>query len=319
MKQSRKCGWAHSATAAAVMLVSAAAYGQQTAPDQYSGVSKPPADDTIVANADTQPPAQPATQPAAMKPSPATPAPAAAPPVAAPPPASNAPSAYNPDNDIVSSVPAEDSAIAPTQQLQTRNPDAGIVSYVPSSANQLPEGTNIRVRMAEGLSTRETAVGSPFKAEVTTAVFKDGRIIIPPGSLLKGRVVGVRQGHHFSGAATLHLRPDMILLPDGTAYHLYAQVVQSKAPGTRTDSEGGIQPSSHWKKDSVEYGAAAGAGAVVGAQLAGPHGALIGAGIGAGVVTAHLLMKHPDAVVVPEGSIVTFSLSEPMELTPTRN
>lgn len=317
MKQFRKCGWAHSATAAAVMLVSAAAYGQQAAPDQYSGVAKPPSDDTIVANADMQP----AAQPAAAKPSPSTPAAA---PAVAPPPATCAPPAtsnntYNPDNDIVSSVPAQGGPITPTAQLQTRNPDAGIVTYVPSPANQLPEGTNIRVRMTQGISTRETTAGTEFKAEVTTAVFKDGRIIVPPGSMLKGRVVSVRQGHHFTGAATLHLRPDMILLPDGTAYHLYARVIQSQAPGTRTDSEGGIEPSSHWKKNAVEYGAGAGVGAVVGAQLAGPHGAIIGAGIGAGVVTAHLLTQHPDAAVVPEGSIVTFSLSEPMELTPTRN
>lgn len=317
MKQLRKYGWAHSATAAAVMLVSAAAYGQQAAPDQYSGVSKPPSDDTIVANADMQP----AAQPAVAKPSPATPAvatpvaPAATP--AVPPAAGN--NAFNPDDDIVSSVPAQDAPITPTAQLQTRNPDAGIVTYIPSSANELAEGTNIRVRMTTPLSTRDTTAGSEFKGEVTTAVFKDGRIIIPPGSVLKGRVVSVRQGHHFTGAATLHLRPDMILLPDGTAYHLYAQVIQSQAPGTRTDSEGGIEPSSHWKKDTVEYGAAVGVGAVVGAQLAGPHGALVGMGVGAGVVTAHLLMKHPDAAIVPEGSVVTFSLSEPMELTPTRN
>jgi hypothetical protein len=313
---------------AAALTIAGAAYGQQAtqqtqqpSPDPYQGVSQPPPDDTIVASQDAPP--------AAVKPSPATPmaaaAPAPAPVYTAPPPATaSSNKAFNPDDDIVSSVPAQtpgqyDGPAASDATLQTRDPDAGIVSVVLSPANELPEGTNVRVRLTERLSTKDTEVGSPFRGEVTTAVFKDGRIIIPPGSILKGRVVGVRQGHHFTGAATLHLRPDMIVLPDGTAYHLYAQVIQSKAPGTRTDSEGGIQPSSQWKKDTAEYGVGIGAGAIAGAHFAGPHGALIGAGIGATVITAHLLTQHPAAAVLPPGSVVTFSLSEPMELTPTRN
>jgi len=321
--------WTPRIVVAVALAIAGTAHAQQTpqqTADPYQGVSQPPPDDTIVASPDA------AAQPPAAKPSPATPAPAPRYTAPAPPPPvatrSAAPNnANDQDYDIVTSVPSQassqnqqyDDSPASAAALESRNPDAGIVTSVSSPASELPEGTNVRVRLTERLSTRETAVGSPFRAEVTTAVFKDGRIIIPPGSILKGRVVGVRQGHHFTGAATIRLRPDMVILPDGTAYHLYAQVVQSKAPGTRTDSEGGIQPSSHWKKDTAEYGVGAGTGALVGGRLAGPQGALIGAGIGATLVTAHLLMQHPAAAVLPSGSVVTFSLSEPMELTPTRN
>jgi hypothetical protein len=326
MKQLRNA-WTPRILVAATLTLAGAAYAQQApAPDPYQGVSQPPPDDSIVAT--PEPPPYPAP---AAKPSPAVPArsaqPAAAPvyTASAPPPA---PRSYsNPDDDIVSSVPTQgtygsqqyNGSNTSTANLVTRDPDAGIVTSIPSPGNELPEGTNIRVRLTERLSTTETAAGSPFRAEVTTAVFKDGRIIIPPGSILKGRVVSVRQGHHFANAATIHLRPDMIMLPDGTAYHLYAQVIHSQAAGTRTDSEGGIQPSSHWKKDTLEYGVAAGTGALVGAKIAGPHGALIGIGVGATIVTAHLLLQHPSAAVLPTGSVVTFSLSEAMELTPTRN
>lgn len=328
MKQLRQA-WTPRLVVAAALTIAGAAYAQQTPQqnnDPYQGVSQPPPDDTITASAD-------AAQPPAAKPSPATPAatpppppPAAAYTAPAPTPAPVSSShVYNPDDDIVSSVPSQgpsqyDGSDAGTATLQTRyNPDSSIVNVVHSPANELPEGTNVRVRLTERLSTNDTTEGSPFRGEVTTAVFKDGSIIIPPGSILKGRVIGVRQGHHFTGAATLRLRPDMIILPDGTAYHLYAQVIQSKAPGTRTDSEGGIQPSSHWKKETAEYGVGVGAGAITGAHFGGPQGALIGAGIGATLITAHLLMQHPAAAVLPSGSIVTFSLSEPMELTPTRN
>ncbi len=318
------------ATLAATLMVSGLAFAQQaTTSDPYSGMSQPPPDTTIVANPDAA--AQPAAQTApsqTAKPSPDVPAAAPATPpaattTAAPPPADSATAptpANNPDYDIVGAVPDSGQSAAPAPGLQKRpGADDDIVSAVPSSGNDLAEGTNIRVRLTEKLSTKETTVGSPFKGEVTKDVSKDGSVIIPAGSELKGRVIGISQGHHFGQAATLRLRPDLIMLPDGTAYHLYAQVAGSEAPGTRTDSEGGIQPKPHPVKTGAVYGAAAGTGAVVGGFVAGPAGALVGSVIGAGVVTAHLLMQHPDAAVVPKGAIVTFSLTEPMELTPTKN
>jgi len=312
------------ATLAATLAVSGAAFAQQANDsDPYTGVSQPPPDATITASPDAQPTPPPAKpSPAVPAAAPATPPPSA-PPAAAPPVSSAAPGSpeTNPDYGIVTSIPGQNiPAPASGVALQTR-PDGGddIVTTVPSSPNDLAEGTNIRVKLTQKLSTRETTTGAPFKGEVTKDVYKDGRIIIPAGSELNGRVMAVTQGHHFGPAATLRLRPDVVILPDGTAYHLYAQVAGSEAPGTRTDSEGGIQPKSHLVKNVAEYGVGAGGGALMGAHFGGPTGALIGAGIGAGVVTAHLLMQHPDAAVLPEGAMVTFSLTEPMALTPTKN
>ena len=41
---------------------------------------------------------------------------------------------------------------------------------------------------------------------------------------------------------------------------------------------------------------------------------LAGTLIGAGMVTTHLLLQHPTAAVVPAGSEIVFSLTEPMDL-----
>jgi hypothetical protein len=306
-----------------VLLVPAAfaqTMPQQSGQDASQGVSHPPADDTIAASPDMDN-AAPVTAPKPSAAVPATP-----PPVSQPAPvAAAAPSAENPDYGIVTSVvPSQTESTAAASSdasLQKRpwNPDDDIVHVIPSSPNELAEGTNIRVRLSQQLSTTETTSGQPFKGIVAFNVYKDGRIIIPAGSELRGRVAGVSQGHHLGNRATLRLRPELVLLPDGTAYHLYAQVIQSQAPGTRTDSEGGIQPSSQIKKEAIEYGVGVGAGAVAGAEIAGPHGAIVGGLVGAGVVTAHLLIQHPHAATVPEGSTVIFSLTEPMALTPTRN
>ena len=298
---------------ASTLLLVPAGFAQQTAQSPNTGVSNPPSDDTITVSQDDPAPA--------AKPSPAV---AAAPAAPVNPPATTTATASNPDEGIVTSLPSSASTPAPATSatLETRdayNPDTDIVGYVPSPNNELAEGTNIRVRLLDSLSTKETNAGTAFKAQVATDVYKNGRVIIPAGSELRGRVVNVTQGHHFGPAATLRLRPDVVILPDGTAYHLYAQVIESKAPNTRTDSEGGIQPSSHLKKEAIEYGAGAGTGAIVGAKIAGLHGAVIGSLIGAGVITVHLMMQHPEMAEVPKGSVVTFSLTEPMDLMPTRN
>jgi hypothetical protein len=317
------------------MMAAPAAFAQQqqqSASDPYQGVSQPPPDDTIVITPDTAPPADQDQPAATAKPSPAVPAPVAAPrpaPTPAPRIVSDNDSRYDNTDFGIVTVPVTGNAQndpgyydnqADGAVLHTReNPDYSIVSPGADSPNELPEGTEIRVRISDALSTTETTVGSPFHGQIVVDVLKGGSVIIPAGSTLRGRVVQVSQGHHLGPAATLRLRPDIVILPDGTAYHLNAQVIASEADGTRTGSEGGIEPSSHVVKKTAEYGVGVGTGVLVGGELAGPPGALAGSLVGAGLVTTHLLLQHPEAAVVPAGSEIIFSLTEPLDLTPTKN
>jgi len=88
-------------------------------------------------------------------------------------------------------------------------------------------------------------------------------------------------------------------------------------PGSRTrvGGEGTILPASRLKRDGIEYGGAVGGGAITGALVAGPAGALTGSLIGAGAVTAHLLINHPQATLEP-GTVLIFSLSERLLMAP---
>ena len=313
---------ATAALAAGLLLLPAAGYSQTSG--TYQGVSHPPPDDTIQASPDqvTE------STPAQSKPSPGVPArPGSA---SATEGATSA--TVNPDYGIVTALPApsdsaassshvEDASSLRTAHLISRpeNPDYGIVDFIPSPSNQLAEGTDIRVRLLENLSTGSTQDGTAFRGQVAADVFKEGRVVIPVGSELRGRVLSVTQGHRLGSPATLRLRPDSVVLPDGTAYHLYATAVHTDAPGARTDAEGAIQPKSRVTKDLVELGAGSGGGAATGAIFGGPVGAGVGALVGAGIVTAHLLLQHPHQANVAQGSEVTFSLTEPMDLLPTRN
>jgi hypothetical protein len=279
--------------------------------DQYTGVSHPPADDTIQADED-----QPAPAPA---PAPA-PKPSAAIPLrpASPPPVATDKTAENPDYGIVTAPGSTNNGV----RLETRpdgDPDDGIVSYVPDNPNQLAEGTNIRVALTQDLSTANTMRGARFEARLTGNVYKEGRVVLPAGSELRGEVVHVSQGHHLGPHATIRLRPDVVVLPNGTQYDVMAEVVESDASGTRVNEEGVIEASVRYKKDALEYGAGAGTGAAAGAVIAGPVGAGVGSLVGTSAVTAHMLLNHPEAANLPQGSVLIFSLTEPMELTAAKN
>jgi hypothetical protein len=212
----------------------------------------------------------------------------------------------DPDAEIVTSVP----------QRHAPDEDAGIVTWVPSRPNEVPAGTLIATRIRETVSTAETPVGTRFSAEVTAPMERDGRVIIPAGSTLEGRVSLVRGGRRITGAAAIHLLPESVTLPDGTHYILHAQVIDTSQHNvTRVDREGTILRRDHVKGTLAAMSLTTGGAAATGAVFGGVPGAFIGAGIGAGVSTVWWL-KQDRQEVVPENTSIIFSLSTPMIVAP---
>lgn len=305
-----------SALLALIPLGNAQTSAQTTDPDQkpspYVGVSQPPPDDTIVSNPDAPPPVVHPVAPAQPAYSDTTPALARRP--------------ANPDAGIVT-TPVDQNAYNSSNlpsssytagQYHAGNPDAGIVTFVPVRPGELPEGTNIHIRLSQQLSSIDTRPGTAFSGQVAKDVMLDGRVVIPQGSELRGRVVSVREGHRFANHATIRLRPDAIVLPDGSQYALHASVVGARNRTTKVDSEGNITTKSHVKKDAAEEGIGAGTGAIAGAAIAGPPGAAVGTLVGVGVITTHLIVQRPQAVDMPANSAIVFSLTEPLALTPVQ-
>jgi hypothetical protein len=212
----------------------------------------------------------------------------------------------DPDAEIVTSVPTHREA----------DEDAGIVTYVPSRPNEVPEGTLLQTRINETLSTTETRVGARFTAEVTAPMERDGRVIVPVGSVIHGRVTLVRGGRRISGAAAIHLLTESVTLPDGTHYILHAQVIDTSQHNvTRVNEEGTILRRDHVKGTIAAMSLTTGGAAAAGAMIGGVPGAFVGAGIGAGVSTVWWL-KQDRQEVIPQNTLITFSLSLPMSITP---
>jgi len=289
----------------------------------YEGTSKPPSNDTIVSD----PPAEAAPAPTISAQAPvekpsaahyADPAPAqdqvqVRTEQTAPVNTANATPADGTDSGIVQIAPDPPSGPSLSQRIAA-DPDGDIVHPAPLGANELGEGTLIRVRLLNGVSTTYSEEGEGFRSRVASDVVQDDRVLIPADSEIDGRITRVTTGS-FGGHGSMNLVPETVILPDGSHFRMYGQVTATPGSNTRVNGEGTINPGSHLKRNSIEYGGAVGAGAVTGAILAGPAGALAGSLVGAGVITAHLLISHPQATL-DEGTYLQFALTERLNLVP---
>ncbi len=199
------------------------------------------------------------------------------------------------------------------------DPDAGVVTSVEEQPGELREGTLLRAHIRQGLSTVTTVPGSTFTAELTEAVAKDGRIVLPVGALIEGRVTGVHGGRRISGSAQLHLQPKHVTLPDGTHYVIHAQLIDTdQTAHTTVDREGTLVRRDFSHQTLAAMGLSTGGAAAAGAVIGGGVGAAVGAGVGAGA-GAVLWLKQDRQAVLPEGALVVFSLTDAMPLMPVGN
>src|SRR5580692_5702499 len=281
--KTKRSSLAATATPVLSLVLSSPFLLAQAKPSPYEGVSVPPASDAI--NTTEQAPAAPVTPP------PAAAAPAPAPTAPATQPAAKT----NPDEGIIETpLPPSADVYRPHNAAlhgrgldpATDNRDNGIVTYVPAPANALPSGTVFKVRMLQDIDAGSTKPNTPFKATVTEDVLRNGKVIVPVGSELHGRVVYASAGNRLNGGSVIHLRPDEFVLPDGTRYHLHAQVIDTFGSDTTVKGEGNIKANEHGKRTLVELGAATGGGAIIGAAVGGGVGAVVGTAVGAGVMTA---------------------------------
>jgi hypothetical protein len=290
---------------ACALLVLAASAARAQSANPYEGTSAPPADDSIAT------PAKPSASHPVEASQASAPVPAQLPADAS-------------DNSALQpqSVPPAESQAQPVPPEEPRlnsrryaaDPDGDIVHPRPLRPNELPEGATIHVELLDRLSTISAERGQPFRSRVTRDVLQAGQVLIPAGTEIDGRVAEASSGHP-GGRGSMRLRPETIILADGTRYHLRAEVSATPGAKSKVGSEGTILPDSRLKRDGIEYGGAVGAGATNGAVMGGPVGALTGGLIGAGVVTAHLLVSHPQATL-ETGTALVFTLSEPLQLAP---
>ena len=276
----------------------------------YQGTSNPPPDDSII----TTEQQAPIPKPPASHPMQAAPVTQSAPQqMTVRQSATPTPRNYGDGTDegIVGVAPSE-----PTLSTRARSvdPDSDIVHPEPLPAGTLGEGTMIRVRLLDEVSSSFSEAGQAFRSRVASDVIQDGQIVIPAGAEIDGKVAQVSTGR-FGGHGSILLQPETVTLENGSKFHLHAMVRSTPGSHLRVGSEGIITPGSRLKKDGLEYAGVGGGGVVVGAILGGPVGMLAGGIVGAGVVTTHNLVSHPQ-VNIDAGSYLMLTLTDQVKLVP---
>jgi hypothetical protein len=161
------------------------------------------------------------------------------------------------------------------------------------AAPALMAGTKLRVQFDSEVGTAISRVNDGLEVHLIKPLEGPGRDLLPVGTILSGRVLGVRKGDkHTKAYAMIRLGFNRVTLPDGRSFTVQASLADLGV-SEYVDSEGAattVPPSKG--KDIGTAVASAGIGAGVGGIAGGAKGAGVGAGIGAGVDALGTLAEH---------------------------
>jgi len=184
----------------------------------------------------------------------------------------------------------------------------------------IPAGTKVPVALKHAISTRGTREGDAVYAETTFPVVANGRVLIPSGTYVQGRISHIKQAGRVKGRAEVLMHFTTLIYPSGYTVLLPGSV--ENAPGvdkTRIkDEEGTIRADSQKGEKIATAAETAATGTVIGAASAGGKGALIGAGIGGAVGTAIGMLTRGNDVKLDAGTTIEMVIQRDVPLDASR-
>src|SRR5438270_1038770 len=133
----------------------------------------------------------------------------------------------------------------------------------------VPVGTNLKIRLNDTLSSKDSRAGDKFTATAMDPVrFNEATV--------RGHIKSILKSGKIQGRTTMTLGFDSISLPDGKTGVMHGYVTRVYGNNTRTDEEGGVQSKSRGNQTLKRSGIGATAGAIIGGIAGGGKGAAIG-------------------------------------------
>lgn len=162
----------------------------------------------------------------------------------------------------------------------------------------IPGGTEMRVVLETGLSSETSQDGERVVARVERATSQDGRVVLPGGTVLRGRVVRAASAGRVRGRSNLTVDFDRIVVR-GREHPLQATSITVDGPDDT-------------KRDVAVIAGSTAAGAVIGEIMnkGAKKGAAVGAATGAGAV----LVTRGAPVEMPAGSRWTVRVTNTVRL-----
>jgi len=159
----------------------------------------------------------------------------------------------------------------------------------------VPVGTNLKVRLEDTLSSKESRAGDKFTAYVLDPVrFNEATV--------RGHIRSIVKSGRIKGRTTMNLTFDSISLSDGRTGTMHGYVTKVYGDKGRTDEEGGVQSESRGRQTVKRSGIGAGAGAIIGAIAGGGKGAAIGLILGGAAGAGSVAMNGGKELKLESGT-----------------
>jgi hypothetical protein len=176
--------------------------------------------------------------------------------------------------------------------------------YVPQKGGDavvVPANSTLRVRINQGLSSKNAVQGAAFDGVVLSNVLVGNQIAIPRGATFQGVVADVHTAGQLSGKGELKLQLTNVTF-GGKTYPINTDFWWHQGASKTGNTVG----------NTVGL---AGLGAVIGAVAGGGVGAAVGAGVGGVAGLGISSASGKGEASLPSEAIVTFHLTQPADVT----
>ena len=180
-------------------------------------------------------------------------------------------------------------SLSPVTSAQTKKKTTRVVPLV-------PVGTDLKIRINDTLSSKNSRVGDRFTATVIDpSRFDEAR--------LNGHISSIQKSGKVKGRTSMNLAFDSVELRDGRrgVLHGYVTRVYGDDAG-KADEEGGIESGSRGNQTVKRTGIGAGVGAIIGGIAGGGKGAAIGLIVGGAGGAGSLAVKGSKELKIESGT-----------------
>jgi hypothetical protein len=164
----------------------------------------------------------------------------------------------------------------------------------------IPSGTVLNVLLIDALATDTNSGGDVFLTSLAEPLIVQSRTLLPKGTKVRGRVLGVEDSGRVKGVASIRLALTDIMQGD-RSIPITTDTFTAMADSTTT-------------RDAGIIAGAAGVGAVIGAIAGGKKGAGIGAVSGGGAGTGVVLGTKGKEIRYPSETRLSFTLAHSVQM-----
>ncbi len=167
----------------------------------------------------------------------------------------------------------------------------------PSAPLNIPNGTELRIRLSTPISTKTGRVGDRFKATVVSPSTYESATV-------EGRIATLNKSGRVSGKTEMGLAFDTLTLSDGRQTRIDADLVKvyESENVKKVDEEGRVESGSRTRDSQVRGGVGAAAGAIIGGIVGGGKGAVIGLILGGAAGVGSVYVEGNKDLILEPGT-----------------